>query len=168
MIKILRIKDVFTDTIRKKLIQNCEPLLYPGDNLSDKNNFPGKYPATQTHADLYNHPKFKESHVHLLTLINDRSKLNLKITRSWILKTTGRSTDQCWHNHLDNKAEWVAVYYIKTQPYFDNGTEFEHGFIKTPQNSLLLFPASLNHTAPKSPFRFSRYTLSLDLVDSRR
>ena len=61
MIKILRIKDVFTDTIRKKLIENCEPLLYPGDNLSDKNNFPGKYPATQTHADLYNHPKFKEA-----------------------------------------------------------------------------------------------------------
>ena len=68
---------------------------------------------------------------------------------------------------LDNKAEWVAVYYIKTQPYFDNGTEFEHGVIKTPQNSLLLFPASLNHTAPTSPFRFDRYTMALDLIPAK-
>ena len=169
MIKILKIKNIFTDEERKRLLRDCESLLYPGDNLvTFKNNFAGKYPAKQTYANLYEHPKFKDAHIYLLNLINERTKFDLKISRSWILKTTGKSSDQCWHNHLPNNAKWVAVYYIKTQPYFDNGTNFEHGFVRTPQNSLLFFPASLNHAPPTSPFRFSRYTLSIDLVDNLR
>ena len=73
-------------------------------------------------------------------------------------------------------------YYIKMFPMFSNGTVFMKGFskqmpndgsvlsknmktefIKTYQNSFIMFPRDIPHTNPKSPLRFSRYVMALDV-----
>ena len=53
---------------------------------------------------------------------------------------------------------------MKTIPFVDSGTLFKDGFMRAPQNSLLLFPANLYHRPPTSPFRFKRYSMALDLL----
>ena len=83
----------------------------------------------------------------------------------------GRNIKRVWHNHyrdypgFDNSTHSV-VYYMKTFPFFSNGTLFEkHGFVKAKQNSLMVFPSHWNHSTPGSIFRFKRYTMAFDLTN---
>jgi hypothetical protein len=52
---------------------------------------------------------------------------------------------------------------MKTYTPFDSGTNFRDGFVRAGQNSLLIFPSSLDHTVPSSLFRFKRYTMAMEM-----
>ena len=81
-----------------------------------------------------------------------------------MVKYSNSDTPLSWHSHYTNdNVSFASVYYLQTLPFFSNGTLFEDRFVRAPQNSMIIFPAHLVHTAPTSPFRFDRYTLSLNL-----
>ena len=146
------IKNVFTDGQRYKLIKDCQPLLLQWGK---------KYPGRQTHSQIHLHPDFISPIQEMVRIIFQETGLNFVISKSWINCTNGKKKDIAWHRH---SCDYALVYYIKTPlPFFSNGTLFEDGFVRAPQNSMIIFPAHLVHTAPTSPFRFDRYTLSLNL-----
>ena len=101
----------------------------------------------------------------LLDKIKKEIKFNLEIRRSWVKWSNGKENQMNWHSHYPSQPVWaVAVYYIKTLPFFNSGTLFEDGFVRAPQNSMIIFPAHLLHTTPKYPFPFvDRYVMSIDL-----
>jgi len=166
------IENILEDTKREKLIKDVQPLLLSGKEFQklfpDMEYKPGK----RTLAELYSHPDFREVQQSIVDKINqyfyslflllkeNRFNINAKVHKSWIFSTRGQR--EFWHTHPE--ADWAAVYYIKTVPFFDNGTLFRSGLVKASQNSLLVFPGHLEHTAPTFPFRFNRYTWGMDLT----
>ena len=147
------IENVFTNQQRKKLIKDCQPLL---ENLGDQ------YPGRQTHATLHLHPDFTFPINDILKIVLKETGLDLVVAdKVWINWTNGSKKDIGWHCH---PCDYALVYYMKTPlPFFSNGTLFRNGLFKAPQNSMIIFPAEVEHTAPTSPFRFDRYTMALDL-----
>ena len=146
------IKNVFTNKQRRKLIKDCQPLL-----LERGPEFPGR----QTHSTLYLHPDFISPINDILRIANKETRLNLEIKAAWANWTNGKKEDIAWHRH---QCDYALVYYIRTPlPFFSNGTLFRNGLFKAPQNSMLIFPSHMEHTAPSSPFRFDRYTIAMDL-----
>jgi hypothetical protein len=148
------IPQICSERRRKQLIKECPPFL---ENLDE-----GEYPGRQTSANLHHNVKYRTFFLDLCTLIKDKSGLDVDISKSWINLTKGKKNDMGWHRHYN--CEYAGVYYIKTLPFFSNGTLFKHGMVRSPQNSLLVFPSKLWHTAPTCPFPFSRYTMGMDLV----
>jgi hypothetical protein len=149
------ISDIFTEEERNLFIKNIQPLLVSGEKFgySDRS-----YPGKQTHPTLHLHLDFVDIHKILLIRIKEDVGLNLKIYKSWVNWTNGKVKEH-WHNH---PCSWTGVYYMKTFPFLNNGTLFESKFIRVPQNSLLLFPGDLMHTAPKFPFGLDRYTWAME------
>ena len=98
----------------------------------------------------------------VLNIIFEKTGLILDVSSVWVNLTNGNKDIIAWHNHT---SDYTLVYYMKTFPFFSNGTLFREpiGFVKAPQNSLILFPGRLEHTAPSSLFRFSRYTVAINL-----
>ena len=162
--KIYLIKNVLADDERKKLIADSRPLLKHGKQLSEYFKTDNKFPGKQTFSDLYLNSKFTFSFNHMVDMILRETGLNLEIKGAWVNWTNGKKKDIAWHSH--NRHDYALVYYMKTFPFFSNGTLFKHGFVRAPQNSALLFPSDLVHTAPSSPLRLSRYTLAMNLNDS--
>ena len=160
--KIYLIKNVLADDERKKLIADSRPLLKHGKQLSEYFKTDNKFPGKQTFSDLYLNSKFTFSFNHMVDMIFKETGLNLEIRAAWVNCTNGKNKDMCWHSH---RHDYALVYYMKTFPFFSNGTLFREpiGFVKAPQNSLILFPGRLEHTAPSSLFRFSRYTVAMNL-----
>ena len=146
------IKNVFTDGQRHKLIKDCQPLLLQWGK---------KFPGRQTHAELHLHPDFTSSMNDILGIVYKEIGLSLVISKSWANWTNGNKKDIAWHIH---PSQYSLVYYMKTPlPFFSNGTLFRKGLFKAPQNSIIVFPGSMEHTAPSSPFRFNRYSLAMEL-----
>ena len=155
------IKNVLTNNERKKLIKDCQSYLLDANQL--KKEFGDEdYPGKQTEANLQNIPCFKDPIDKIVFKIANVLKQHLVLQKAWINCTNGKKKDISWHNH--SHVPLTAVYYMKIFPLFSNGTLFKDGFIKTSQNSILVTPGYLNHTAPSSPLRFDRYTLALDLA----
>ncbi len=152
---IYAIENVLTEEERKKILTDSKKYLLKIDDT-----FPGK----QTDS-LKPYPEFnwvEERMIKAATKVIGRVRVN----RFWVNWTNGNKKDIGWHNHIDHyPTDYASVYYLKSIPFFD-GTLFEDQFIKAPQNSLLIFPSHLFHTAPSSfrynPFRMDRYTMSLD------
>ena len=165
MIKI--VKNVLTNKERKKLIKDCKPHLIDGKELLTiygKYYPPGfRFPAQQTKETIYDIPCFKEPINKILVSASRALQKGLGLHQAWITCTTGKDTDCSWHNH---PFKWSCVYYMKTIPFIDSGTLFKDGFMRAPQNSLIIFPGNLDHCPPTSPLRFKRYTLALDLGDT--
>ena len=161
MYDIHLIKNILTDKERKKLIKDVQPLLLSGEEMQKL--LPGiEYkPGKRTFADIQLHPDFKIVQQRVVDKINKYTKLNVGVCKSWIFLTRGK--DKFWHTHPD--ADWAAVYYIRTFPFFNNGTLFRHGLFEAPQNSIIIFPSHLEHTAPTFPFRINRYTWGMDLIN---
>ena len=157
----LIIKDIFNKEQRLKIIKDVQPLLVDGRKIDIYYQLGGRTPGRQTHATLHLHPTFQPILYYIKNVVNKRTKLDLEVDRAWINWTNGKNKDRCWHIH---NCDYSLVYYIKTFPFFQNGTLFEDGFITAPQNSLLIFPSHLKHTAPSSPLPIGRYTLAMDLV----
>ena len=154
------IKNVLSNKKRKELIKDCQPYLISGEELS-RMFYGDEYPGKQT-LDISSKPPFRLVIKHMAELVEKETKLKLVYDNCWINLSRGKKKEgEMWHNHQEY--DFALVYYMKTLPFFNNGTLFRNGFIKAPQNSLLLFPANLEHTAPSCPFRSERYTLSMNL-----
>ena len=148
-----KIHNVLSNKDRKKLIKDCQPLL-----LDLGEEFPGK----QTYSTLHLHSNFISPIKNMVRTLCKETGLDLVVVdKAWINWTNGSKKDIGWHNH---SCDYALVYYMKIPlPFFSNGTLFEDRFVRAPQNSMIIFPAKLKHTAPSSPFRFDRYTMALEL-----
>ena len=99
----------------------------------------------------------------MIKVVYQYTGMRFTIQRAWVNWTNGEKEQINWHTHPNSDVS--LVYYMDIPlPFFSNGTLFRDKFIKVPQNSLLLFPSSMEHTAPPSPLRFDRYTMALSLI----
>tara|TARA_B100000287_G_scaffold367192_1_gene362806 strand:- start:790 stop:1293 length:504 start_codon:yes stop_codon:yes gene_type:complete len=151
--------NVFSEQERKKILTDAKKYLTTIDDYPDQ-----FYPGRQS-KNLMPRPELQWVHDRLIKAAY-RVVGRVKINRFWINETTGNKKDLSWHNHIDNQGtDYGSVYYLKSIPFYD-GTLFEDQFVKAPQNSLLIFPAHLKHTAPSlpryNPLRLKRYTMSAD------
>ena len=152
---IHKIYNVLSDEDRKKIIKEAKPYL---------REWSAAHPGKQTHSSLHEATSYFSFVVETIVLkMNQKTGFNLVPLRSWINWTNGKKKDIAWHSH--NRHDYALVYYMKTFPFFSNGTLFREpiGFVKAPQNSLILFPGRWEHSAPSSLFRFSRYTVAINL-----
>ena len=156
------IGNIFTNKQRKELLEISKSILVDGDVLGEK--FGDSFPGKQSHPFILDYYKFKTFFDIMESKIEEVTRKNLKFITAWANWTNGKKKDVAWHNHP--KADYTFVYYLKLPPFFNNGTLVEEpvGLVKTKQNSLLLLPGKLYHTAPSSPLRLDRYTLAGDLV----
>ena len=150
------IKNILKEEERKKLIKDCKPLL-----LDLGPDFPGKQSQPLRPKLSFWQPELQFERIHKIFLSHAENviKESLEWDISWFFFTKGKIKNNHWHNH---PVDYAGVYYMKTFPFFSNGTLFKDRFIKAPQNSLLIFPGHLYHTAPSSPLPFDRYTMSLN------
>ena len=161
--KVHIIKNVFSENKRKEFIECGQPLIVDGSRVGvfDKHSYPGR----QSYATVHLHPDFIEGCKYMVSLIKKTIGLDLIIDRAWLNQTNGELNSSEWHNHPT--IDYSAVYYMKTTPFFNSGTLFRDKFVRVPQNGLLVFPASLEHTAPSSffhnPLKVERYTWVMDL-----
>tara|TARA_B100000287_G_scaffold58288_1_gene51227 strand:+ start:251 stop:802 length:552 start_codon:yes stop_codon:yes gene_type:complete len=170
MDKIYVIKNVLKEKERKKLLEDSIHLLVGTKELREIFKTNSEYPGKQTAPDLHKRPEFQPLMEKIasqagakISLNSGRTHITLEMKAAWVNWTNGTNKDICWHNH--SRYDYSIVYYLKTFPFFSNGTLFREpiGFIKAPQNSMLVLPGHLDHTAPTSPFRFNRYTVAIDL-----
>ena len=155
-----KIYNVLSNNERKKFIKDIKPFLRQHEDVN--NNF---YPGKQTPANLHEQPMFASLMNNIIDKIRKETKLNLGIYRSWVKWSNGKSDQTNWHHHYRKQdTSLVAVYYLKTLPFFSNGTLFEDGFVRTPQNSMIIYPSTVLHATPMYPFPFiDRYVMSIDL-----
>ena len=152
--------EILTDTRREESINDCQPLLLTGQELSEK--FGGKnYPGKQTCSDLHQDSRYKDILKIMMFNINKNLKQDLSIHKAWINWTDGDKQYECWHTHTSSGAKLSAVYYMTPH---NCGTKFQDKFVQTELNSLLVFPSHLLHTAPVSDNKYSRYTMAFDLI----
>jgi hypothetical protein len=157
---IHHVLNVFTEEERKKIITDSQKYLLTINDYPDQ-----FYPGKQTKNLQLRHPEFQWVEERLKDAAKKRIG-RVKVNRFWVNETNGNKKDLSWHNHIDNMGtQYGSVCYLKSIPFYD-GTLFEDKFVKAPQNSLLIFPAHLKHTAPSlpryNPLRLKRYTLSAD------
>jgi hypothetical protein len=163
-----KIHNVLSNEEREKIIKDVQPFFLNNEQMNIRYNNNRGYPGKQTDAQLHLKPEFVSVMKKILDKIKKETKLNLAIRSSWIKWSNGRKDQVNWHHHyLYKDASFAAVYYLKTLPFFSNGTLFEDGFVRAPQNSMIIFPAHILHTTPTNPFPFiDRYVMSLDLYIS--
>ena len=152
------IKDILTETQRKKLIRDCQSFLKDwGPNT----------PALQTYSELHNHSEFQDVIIRLASRSSEILGKTIRVKRSWINCDNGRREDILWHNHPE--ADYSLVYYIKTIPFINSGTRFKDKFVRVHQNGAMIFPSSVEHTAPSYPFSWiKRYSMAIDFKDETR
>ena len=154
MIMIYRIDNVFDNERRKDILERSKKYLKSQDDFRGLDFLPGK----QTSPHLHTQISFATE---VLQSIKDAVGLDLDIKKSWVNWTNGKKKDVYWHTH---NSHYAAVYYLKTLPFINSGTMFEKKFVRASQNSMLLFPSDLSHSAPHSLLRYNRYTIALELV----
>ena len=155
------IEDIFTTNERQLILEGIQPLLVEGDSLSMIYfNEKGRFRGRQTHATFHLNLGFKWVHERFIDNIKQQTNLDLEIARSWVNFTNG-SQDLNYHTHPH---DYSSVYYLKTLPFINSGTMFEKKFVRASQNSMLLFPSDLSHSAPHSLLRYNRNTIALELL----
>ena len=158
---IYRIDNVFDNEKRKDILERSKKYLRDHKQFVDLENMPPeiRLPGKQTPPDLHKKIPFAND---ILKVIKNNLDLDFAVISSWVNWTNGKKKDVYWHTH---NSHYAAVYYLKTPlPFFSNGTLFEDKFYKAPQNSILLFPGHMRHTAPTSLFRLDRYSLGMELM----
>ena len=153
------IENIFSNDKRRQLIEYSKSLLLENSSLVSK-YLGRRYPGRQSDPNIHLLPTFRSSAEYIINSVKRKTRLNVGITKSWINWTNGKKEDIAWHNH---QTDYSMVYYMKTVPFFSDGTLFRDQFVKSPVNSLLLFPGYLEHTAPTCPFRIHRYTWAFEL-----
>ena len=155
-----KIHNVLSNKDRKKFIKDIKPFVkvYVNENNI---TFTGK----QTLSNLHKQPMFASLMNNIIDKIKKEIKLNLEIRRSWVKWSNGKEEQMNWHHHYVYKdTSFAAVYYLKTIPFFSSGTLFKDGFVRAPQNSMIIFPSHVLHTTPRHPFPFiDRYVMGMDL-----
>ena len=160
-----KIHNVLSNKERKKLIKDVQPFLMDRERMNIHYNNSNFYPGKQTDSMLHLKPEFALVMNKIIDRIKKEIKLNLEFRRSWVKWSNGREDQVNWHHHYRHEdVSFAAVYYLKTLPFFSNGTLFEDGFVRVPQNSMIIFPAHILHTTPTNPFPFiDRYVMGMDL-----
>ena len=144
------INNCLTSQDRENLIRDCRPLLRKIKGC----------PAYQTDAPIRLYPQFETIHKKFDNIAQNCLKRELTPDKSWFILTNGRKDEFLMHHH---PVDYAAVYYINSFPSFKNGTVFEEdGFVEASENSMLLFPGHLFHSAPLFEENFERYTMSLN------
>ena len=159
---IYRINNVFDNEKRKDILERSKKYLRDHKEFVDSGDLHPelRLPGKQTSPNLHKKIPFAND---ILKVIKNNLDLDLVVINSWVNWTDGNKKDLNWHNH--KAFDYAGVYYLRIPfPFFNNGTLCEDKFYKASQNSLLLFPGRMNHTAPSSPFRFHRYTLAMNLM----
>lgn len=165
-VPVFRLDNVLSSERRKKIITDAEKIgLGDTEYWDEANRGLKELPGRQTRDDLHRIEEFRWLVREFRGIAEEVLKRKLVVDGAWVNWTNGKKRDICWHSH---DHDYALVYYVKVFPMFSNGTIFknkngEKVFYKANQNSLLLFPARIEHTAPTSPLRFGRYTLALDL-----
>ena len=156
-----KIYNVLSNQERKKIIKDIQPFLMDGEQLGKYLNTSDSFPGKQTISTLHQQPPFVSVIKKIEDIIKKEINLDLEVSKSWV-KYSNSDTQLNWHIH---HCDYASVYYIKTPlPFFSNGTLFEDGFVRAPQNSIIIFPAHLLHTTPKYWFPFvDRCVMSLNL-----
>ncbi len=164
MSEIYIIENVFTEEERRKILEDSQRFFVDGDVMSiERFGEPGRYPGKQTYPTIHLLSSFNWVHKRVIERVNNEIKLNLKIVRSWFNWSDGRKEYLNWHEHKET-GDYAAVYYLKTIPFFNSGTLFkEYGFVRAPQNSIMIFPSHFIHSAPISFLRYDRYSMAFDL-----
>tara|TARA_Y100001963_G_C6644344_1_gene382560 strand:+ start:293 stop:799 length:507 start_codon:yes stop_codon:yes gene_type:complete len=159
-IKFHSISNIFSDDERNEFIKKVQPYLI---DYTEWNKISGiRLEGKQTDSDLYKNKIFSFYYIRFLDALKKTIGCEFEIEKSWINYHDGKRKELCWHLHPG--CSHVAVYYLKTNRFFNSGTMFKGiGFIKSKQDSLLLFPSHLEHSVPLYKFGFSRYTLSMNL-----
>jgi len=159
-----KIHNVLSNQERKKLIKDIQPFLMDGEQLGKYYNTSLSFPGKQTIADLHQQPEFFSVIKKIEDIIKKEIDLDLKVEKSWV-KCSNSDTQLNWHSHYPNdNVSFASAYYLQTLPFVGNGTLFEDGFVRAPQNSIIIFPAHLLHTTPKNLFPFiDRYVMSFNL-----
>ena len=160
-----KIHNVLSNDERKKLIKDVQPFLMDREQMNIHYNNTDFYPGKQTDDLLHLKPEFTSLIKKIIDKIKKEIKLDLEVRRSWVKWSNGREDQMNWHHHYRYEdVSFAAVYYLKTLPFFSNGTLFEDGMVRAPQNSMIIFPAHILHTTPNNPFHFiDRYVMSMDL-----
>ena len=144
------INNCLTPQDRENLIRDCRPLLKKIEHCT----------AYQTDAPIRTYPQFETIHKKFDDIAQHHLKRELKPDKSWFIMTNGTNDQFLMHYH---PVDYAAVYYINSFPNYKNGTIFEEdGFIEASENSMLLFPGHLRHSAPTFKEDFERYTMSLN------
>jgi len=158
---IIKIKNVLSNDQRKYLIKESEKLLVTREELH--NSFDGDYPCDQTNADLHTIENLKEIHAKILGQIIKEIKHECVISKSWVNKYTNKKSNNTYmHTHNSHLS---IVYYARKIPLIHKGTLFEkEGIVKCSQNSAIIFPSNMKHTASNFYLPISRYTLAMDLL----
>ena len=161
---VYKIHNVLSSKERKKIIKDIQPFLMDGEQLGKYYNNPDGYPGKQTISHLHQQPEFFSVIKKIEDIIKKEIDLDLKVEKSWV-KCSNSDTQLNWHSHYpQDNVSFASVYYLQTLPFVGNGTLFEDGFVRAPQNSMIIFPAHLLHTTPKYWFPFvDRYVMSLNL-----
>jgi len=158
------LNNVFSKEHRKKLIEDCEPLLLGKEQLQNRFNqsFP---PSKQTPGSLHIHPKFQHTCYRLSVILKKKFSPNLYVENAWINWNSGKKDEMCWHNHP--YVPYFCIYYIKTTRFINNGTMYmKNGseyFFRSRSNSMVIFPGAMYHSVPSYSLPFKRYTLAMDL-----
>ena len=165
MYKIHNVLHVLSNKERKKLIKDVQPFLMDREQLNIHYNDRIFYPGKQTEQLLHLKPEFSSTIKKILDKVIEEIGMDLQVYQSWVKWSNGREDQMNWHSHYPlQPVSFAAVYYLKTLPFFSNGTLFEDGFVQAPQNSMIIFPANLIHTTPKYPFPFiDRYVMGFNL-----
>ena len=160
-----KIHNILSNDERKKLIKDVQPFLMDREQMNIHYNNTDFYPGKQTDDLLHLKPEFTSLIKKIIDKIKKEIKLDLEVRRSWVKWSNGREDQMNWHHHyIYEDVSFAAVYYLKTLPFFSNGTLFEDGLVRVPQNSMIIFPAHILHTTPNNPFHFiDRYVMSMDL-----
>ena len=158
-----KIHNVLSNDERKKLIKDVQPFLMDSEQLGKYYNNPDGYPGKQTISHLHQQPEFFSVIKKIEDIIKKEIDLDLKVEKSWV-KCSNSDTQLNWHSHYPNdNVSFASAYYLQTLPFVGNGTLFEDGFVRAPQNSMIIFPAHLLHKPPTNPFPFiGRYVMGID------
>ena len=166
------VKNILTNKERKDLIKYSKPLLVDGEEMNRQVDIPGGQhfskdvtyfpPSKQTWSiSLDAHPQFKPIVKKIFTKAVQDLKYNVYMAKFWVNWNNGKKNQQLWHHH--DETDYAVVYYMRTFPFLNNGTCFKDGFVKAPQNSLIIFSAEQLHSVPAYPIPFHRYTLAMNL-----
>ena len=162
MSSLIRIDNIFSTEERKLMIKECQPLLLTGAQLNEYYG-PTEYPPSeQTPPTLHEYPSLVTLIRKMLLRIQTETGMTFMTNKAWVNRNRGRKNEMCWHTH-EEEAEYVCVYYLKTS-LINSGTLFRKKFVRSPQNSLIIFPADIEHTVPTYPFNWiKRYSFSMNL-----
>ena len=125
-----------------------------------------KYPSLQTPADIHTYPELREFVNRIQNVFVEFSRTRgltkqYNINKCWSVFKKG--TYRTWHTHPTN---FSMVYYLDNPDNLGTIFKKEDQIISTqaPQNSLIIFPSSISHSAPVS--KKSRYSIAIDFVES--